>query len=300
MSYESIIIPSRDSYSLDVRIFEAKNPKAVIKIIHGMEEHQNRYVPFAEYLQNEGYTVVTADLRGHGRSAPLLSHIADKNGHKLLNEDEEVIKEYIQKRFPELPLYLFGHSMGSIIARTVIQNHAKDYKKCVLCGYPNANPISGVAIFLTVVLRLFKGPKGYSKLLTDAVLGPFSKAIPNAKTPIDWLSYNEENVNKYDADPLCGEEFTIGSYNALVHLTDLIGKAGKYKKDNLNLPILLISGEDDPCTGGEKGRLSTLNTLQKAGYKDIKVVTYEKMRHEILNEIDNQKVYEEIKNFFDK
>ena len=300
MSYEEIIIPGRDLYSLAVRVYDVPNPKAVVKCIHGMEEHQGRYQPFAEFLNKHGYAVVTADLRGHGKNAPKLSHIADKNGHKLLIEDEKVIKEYIQKRYPGVPLILFGHSMGTIISRALLQSDSKDFTKVVLSGYPNPMPVGAIGGFLSSTIGLFKGRKGYSKMLTNMVLGPFNKALENPKTPLDWLSYNEANVIAYDKDPLCGEEFTIGSYNALFHLVGAINSVGKYKNVNVDCPILLISGEDDPCTSGEKGRKASLDRLQKAGFKNIEVETIKGMRHEILNETGKEQVYEDILKFLEK
>ena len=300
MNREEIIIPARDLYSLAVTIYDVENPKAVIKMIHGMEEHQGRYQAFAEFLQKNGYAVVTADLRGHGKSAPKLSHIAKKNGHKLLIEDEKVIKDYIKNRYPEVPLFLFGHSMGTIIARKLLQTDSKDFAKVALSGYPNPQAIGGIGAALSSVIGAFKGKDGYSKMLTNMVLGPFSKAIENPSSPLDWLSYNEENVKNYDKDPLCGEEFTIGSYNALFHLVGDISKAGQYKNVNAKLPIYLIAGEDDPCTNGEKGRKASLDVLTKAGFKKIEVKTLPHMRHEILNENDKDKVYELILKFFNK
>lgn len=297
MSYEEIIIPSRDLYPLSVKIYEATNPKAIVKITHGMEEHQGRYEEFATKLVESGFTVVTADMRGHGKSAQILSHIADKNGHKLLIQDEQVLREYIENRYSGLPIYWFAHSMGTIIARNVLQKDSKKYAKVVLSGYPNYQPIAVVAIMLSAIARIFKGPKGYSSLLNNAALGPFVKAVPNAKTSLDWLSYNEKNVQNYIKDPLCGEEFTIGSFNALFHLTSSLGALGAYKNVNKELPFLLISGEDDPCTGGQKGRESSLKILLDAGFANIKVSVLEKNRHEILNEDSKDKTIKEIINF---
>lgn len=297
MGFEEIIIPARDGYSLAVRVYEAKKPKAVVKFIHGMEEHQGRYEEFATLLQSNGFTVVTADMRGHGKNAPKLSHIADKNGHKILIEDELVMKEYIKNRWPGVPLMLFAHSMGTIIARKLLQTESKEYVKVCLSGYPNPMPVGAIGGGLSAFIGLFKGRKGYSKLLTNMALGGFSKAIENAKTPLDWLSYNEDNVKRYIADPLCGEEFTIGSYNALFHLVGDINKSSLYKNVNEELPFLLISGKDDPCTAGEKGRQASLDRLTKAGFKNIKVSTIEGMRHEILNETEKEKVAKEILDF---
>ena len=300
MKIEEIIVPARDLYSLAVTVYDVENPKAVIKMIHGMEEHQGRYKAFATFLAENGYAVVTADLRGHGKSAPKLSHIADKNGHKLLIEDEKVIKEYIKQRYPEVPIILFGHSMGTIIARKLLQTDSKDFVKVALSGYPNPQAAGDIGAMLSATMRLFKRGSGYSKMLTNMVLGPFAKAIPNAESSLDWLSYDKENVANYDKDPLCGEEFTVGSYNALFHLVGDINKPGKYKNVNEKLPIYLISGEDDPCTSGEKGRRQSLEKLQKAGFKKIEVKTLPGMRHEILNEKDKLKVYDLLLKFFNK
>ena len=300
MSYEEVVVPSRDLYSLSVRVFDVAKPKAVIKFIHGMEEHQNRYVEFAELLQKNGYAVVTADMRGHGKSAPKLSHIADKNGHKLLIEDEQVLIEYIRNRYPNVPLMLFGHSMGTIIARKLLQTNSQDFVKVALSGYPNPQGIASVGAGLSSFIALFKGKQGYSKLVNNMVLGGFSKAVPNATSPLDWLSYNKENVQNYEKDPLCGEMFTIGSYNASFHLLNDMSKSAKYKNVKEHLPILLISGNDDPCTGGEKGRQASLKVLQKAGFKNIEVETIPMMRHEILLENDKEKTQNLILKFIEK
>ena len=300
MSHQDTTLTAKDGYQLALRIYEADHPKAVVKCIHGMEEYQDRYQPFAEFLQEAGYTVVTADLRGHGKNAPVLSHIADREGHLRLLEDEETIHEEIRKRWPGVPVILFAHSMGTIIARVVLQKWSRSYHKVVLSGYPNPNSAAGAGILLTGLLSSFKGAKGYSKLVDGMVLGPFAKAIPDAKTPSDWLSVNPENVERYREDPLCGARFTLGSYSALFNLIKLMGEAGKYEEVRKELPILLISGKDDPCTGGEKGRTDSETVLRKAGFRELETVTLDGMRHEILNETGREAVYSRIRDFMDK
>ena len=300
MSYkEDTLYDKKTNYHLAFREYEVDKPKAVVKCIHGMEEHQARYQGFAEFLQANGYAVITADLRGHGKNAPKLSHIADKRGDKLLIADEELFLNYIKEKYKDVPIVLFGHSMGTIIARRVLANHSQEIYKVLLSGYPDPKAIGGIGAALSAIIGLFKKRTGYSKMLTNMVLGPFSKAIPDASSPLDWLSYNKENVENYEKDPLCGEEFTIGSYNALFHMVGDINKAKLYKNVNVNLPIYLISGEDDPCTSGEKGRAASLNVLTKAGFKDIKVTTLEHMRHEILNETEKEKVQQLILDFLE-
>lgn len=300
MSKVELTLKSVDGYELSLAVFEAKNPKAVIQFIHGMEEYKERYDAFAEYLCSKGYTCVTSDLRGHGKSAPLLSHISNKKGDKLIIADQKEIRKYIKKTYKDLPLYLFGHSMGTIISRVLMQTDGTKYAKVALSGYVNPNPIAGVGKALTKCVKLFKGSKGHSKLINGLAVGAFNKTIENPRTPLDWLSYNEENVDKYIADPLCGVEFTLGSFDALMCLLSKMGKARKYKSIKEDTPILLIAGKDDPCTGFDKGRASSKALLEKVGYKNVEAVTLDNMRHEILNEKENQKVYEELLKFFEK
>ena len=300
MSFEEMTLPSKDGYELSLKIYEAADPKAVVKCIHGMEEYQDRYRPFAEFLQSAGYTVVTADLRGHGKNAPFLSHIADQDGHLRLLEDEEVILDMIHERWAGVPVILFAHSMGTIIARVFLQKWSREFRKVVLSGYPNPNGAAAAGIVLTDVLSSIKGGKGYSKLVDDMVLGPFSKAVPDAKTPQDWLSVNPDNVERYREDPLCGARFTLGSYSALFHLISLMDKPEKYEEVWKELPILLISGADDPCTGGEKGRNDAADRLKKAGFRELETVTLDGMRHEILNEMKKDEVYQRILDFLNK
>lgn len=300
MAKQELTLKGVDGYELALALFEAKDPKAVVQVIHGMEEHKDRYDAFAEYLASNGYTVVTCDLRGHGKNAPLLSHISNKKGEKLLIEDQKAITKFIKEKYPELPVYIFAHSMGTIITRVLMQEEGDQYKKVAMSGYVNPNPVAGIGGALVSIITVFKGPKGHSKLINGMAMGPFTKAVEDRKTDLDWLSYNEENVQKYIADPLCGVEFTLGSFHTLMKLLSQMAKPKAFKKVDKELPILLISGDADPCTGGEKGRANSLSVLNKAGYEKIDVITLEHMRHEILNETEKEKVYKDILDFLEK
>lgn len=296
---EKLFLDSAQGYKLSLAVFATPNPKAVIQVVHGMQEHKERYYKFAEYLVGNGYAVVVSDMRGHGEDAPILGHIADKKGEQLLIEDQNRIYEYIAEHFKGLPVYLLGHSMGSIISRVLLQTNSKNYSKVILSGYVNPNPASPVAVMLGNIARSF-GKQKSSKMLASLALGPYTKAVKDRKTDLDWLSVNEENVKNYYADPLCGIPFTNGSFSSLFHLLNFMGKAKRYKDVNADLPILLAGGEGDPCTGGEKGRANSKKVLEKAGFKNISVITYEGMRHEILNEVEHMKVYKDMLEFFNK
>ncbi len=297
---ENIFLDSVENYKLSLAVFTCKNAKAVIQIVHGMQEHKERYYAFAEYLVENGYSVVVSDLRGHGENAPILGHIADDKGEELIIEDQKRIYAYIKEQFKDLPVVLFGHSMGSIISRVLLQTNSNDYKKVILSGYVSPNPASPVAVFLGNVVKGLSGKQKSSKMLASLALGPYTKAVKDRKTDLDWLSTNEENVKKYIEDPLSGIPFSNGSFSALFHLLNQMGKANKYVNVNKELPILLAGGEDDPCTGGEKGRADSKALLEKAGFKDISVITYKGLRHEILNEKEYMQVYKDMLDFLNK
>lgn len=297
MDYRQQIISARDGYPLAAHVFDIPRPGAVVLCIHGMEEHQGRYVPFASFLRDQGFAVVTSDLRGHGESAPVLSHIADHDGDRLLLGDEESILSWIKSQYPGAPTVLFGHSMGTIIARAFLKTHSGDFSRVILSGYPNPQSAAKSGASLVRVLAAVKGVKGHSKLIDKMVLGGFSKAVPNAETPLDWLSFDRENVRRYAADPLCGVPFTLGSYDALFRLIMAIDSSAGVQQVNPDLPILLISGREDPCTGGEKGRADSIDRLNRAGFRNLRVETIDGMRHEILNEKDHAMVFRLIADF---
>ena len=296
---EKLFLDAAEGYKLSLAVFPVEKPKAVLQMVHGMQEHKERYYSFIEYLNKNGYAVVISDMRGHGEDAPNLGHIADKKGEKILIEDQNRIYNYIKENFKDVPVYLFGHSMGSIISRVLLQESSANYKKVILSGYVAPNPASPVAVLLGNIVKCF-GAKKYSKLLANLALGPYSKAVKDRKTELDWLSANEENVQNYINDPLCGFPFTNGSFSALFHLLNAMGKAKKYVNVNKELPFLLAGGEDDPCTAGEKGRVNSKKVLEKAGFVNFEVATFKGMRHEILNELDKEQVYKTMLDFLNK
>ena len=297
---KEITLKALDNKNLSIALFEpAGEIKAVIQVIHGMQEHKERYFEFAKYLADNGYVVITKDMRGHGKNENELGFFALKNGYKTLINDETIVYNHFKEIYKDKPFILLGHSMGSIIARNVLISSSNRYSKVVLSGYPNYQGAVKIALLLSNCMKAF-GKKKQSKLLQNLTVGPFNKAVQNPKTPVDWLSYNEENVLKYIDDPLCGFNFTTSAYNDLYHLIINMHKAKKYTNVNKNLKFLLLSGADDPCVGKDKGRLDSKNVLDKAGFNHIEVITYEKMRHEILNETNKQQVYDDILNFLDK
>lgn len=297
---EKFIIKALDNYELNVHIFKTEKPKAVIQIIHGMEEHQERYERFANFLVNNGFCVVSSDMRGHGSNAKDLGFFKDKEGYKYLISDQVAITKFIKEKFEGLPIYIFAHSMGTIITRVLLQEHSKDYAKVVLSGYPNYQSGAKIGITLTNIIKRFKGAKYKSIFVQNMSIGVFNKQIKNPRTALDWVTANEKNVDEYIKDPLCGIGFTVSAFNDLFQLVVKMHKPKNYNNVNSDMPLLLLRGINDPCTGGEKGASNSRKILELAGFKNLQHIDYEGMRHEILNEVDYQKVENDILEFYKK
>lgn len=293
---KTINIKSIDNYMLTLDIYEIENPIAYVQIIHGMQEYKDRYTYFANKLNEAGYSVVVSDIRGHGKSAPTLGYFAENNGYQLVLEDQKLITKYIKETYNTENIIIFGHSMGSIITRNLLQTESNNYSKIVLSGYPNYQPASKLGIILAKIIKKFKGGKYNSKLLSDISVGSFNKKIKNPRTNLDWLSYNTENVDNYIENPYCGHQFLTSAFQDLF---TLLGNMSKVKKfiNVKSIPLLLLYGDSDPCVGGEKGSNHSINTLNKAGFTNIIKIKYEHMRHEILNEDNKDAVISDIINF---
>jgi alpha-beta hydrolase superfamily lysophospholipase len=297
---EAVKLDAKDGYELSLSVFKNASARGYIQVIHGMEEHKERYFPFAEKLQQMGYTVVVSDLRGHGMETACPGFFKEQDGYQYLLSDQMQITKYIRERFGVERVNIFAHSMGSIIARNLLQTQSQDYEKVALSGYPNC-PNNGsieLGLFLTKLLTRIFGPKHYSNFMERASIGMFNRAIDNPNTPSDWICTDEEVVRKYIEDPYCGHAFTVSGVHDLFVLTRQMTQVEGFQNVNAALPILLLRGEEDPCTGYDKGAAESLETLRSAGFSDIRTITYEHMRHEILNERGKERVYADVIDFY--
>lgn len=297
---KSVTLTAKDGYKLSLGIYEADNMKGCIQLIHGMEEHKERYGDFAERLCQAGYTVVTSDMRGHGEDAPLLGFFREEKGAKYLLTDQMLITRYIKKRFGVDQVSLFAHSMGTIIARNLLQTRSMDYDRVVFSGcpcYPGKLQIC-MGRFLAGVISMIKGPDYFSKLLQNISTGSFNRHIKNPQTEVDWLSFNRDNISSYKEDPYCGHGFRASAFYDLFTLVERMNHPENYRNVNAYLPILIACGREDPCTGFSKGVLHSASVLQKAGFEKVSIHFYAGMRHEILNEKDHEKVYADVISFY--
>ena len=279
-----------------IKYVPTNNIKACIIFVHGMCEHQLRYQRFANYLKDHGFLVLTYDQKGHGQSVNDicdLGFISSNNGFKCLVNDLDYFVDELKLEYPSLPIYIFSHSMGTIVTRNYMMQNDHKISKVVLSGAPNYVKIASLGKLLAKIIILLKGSKGHSKLLDMMVIGSFNKSVKNPVTSSDWLSYNKENVKNYLNDPLCGYSFTNSAYYDLFEGINNLGTK-KYEHNNPNLEVLFIYGEQDPCVTNINDSIKLIN------YKKTNKIMYENCRHEILNEDNYQTVYNDILNFFNK
>ena len=280
-------------------------PRAIIQLVHGMAEHIERYIPFAEYLVAKGFVVCAADHVGHGKSLvsdEFLGHIPLKGGKDILVEDIHSLRQVVAPRFSStVPYVIFGHSMGSFIVRAYITRHGEGLAGAVICGTGQQPRVVSVAgNVLCHILAAIKGETYRSPFVDGLGAGGFGKQIDGARTDLDWLSTDPAVVDAYIADPACGQMFTVGGYAALTDLAREVVSPSNARKVAKDLPLLFVSGSADPVGGNGKGVDAAVREYRKAGVTDVSCILYDGMRHEILNEPDHQRVFDDVAAWIDE
>lgn len=275
-------------------------PKAVVQLHHGMAEHSERYIDFANYLCARGYAVFIHDMANHGKSnqnAAETGFFGEKDGWKNLVEDTKQVMTLAKKEYPDLPYFVFGHSMGAFIIRCFLVKYGAELAGAVICGTSGANPLAGVSVVLSNLIGRIKGRTHKSKLLDQAAFGTFNKGLPG-RTEKDWLTRDDEVVDQYVKDPMCGFLFSVQGFHDLSILILNSNAAVWYETVAKELPLCLISGEKDPVGNYGKGIEQIYHKLKDSGH-NVSMKLYAGARHEILNETNKQVVYEDVANFFD-
>lgn len=280
-------IPERDS-----------EVKGVIQITHGMAEAAHRYKRFAERLTDNGYIVYAHDQRGHGETAKKLGEFGyiGKDGYNRMVEDmREVTKEIRRREEENLPIILFGHSMGSFLTQRYISLYGDNIDGVILSGTSNSpGPILNIGIRMAKREMDKSGPKAKSNRLNDMSFGSYNKKFRPNRTDFDWLSRDEEEVDKYIADPYCGGVFTTNFY---YHFFE--GLQETFKRENLqgipkDLPIYIFAGDKDPVGKMGRGVPRLVRTYKSLGIKDVTYKLYKDGRHEMLNETNRDEVMEDV------
>jgi alpha-beta hydrolase superfamily lysophospholipase len=278
---------------------EGGKPKAAIQVVHGAAEHALRYERFALYLNQAGYVVYGDDHRGHGKTAGDLSRagIAGQDGWDGMVNGEKQLSEIIRKENPGLPLFLFGHSMGSFMAQSYIESWGEGLQGVILSGSTGLTIIPAEALPLLEQAAAGEMRDKVSEAaggLFAALNAPFEPA----KTPFDWLSRDPAEVQKYVDDPWCGFPFTNGLTLDMGRGTVAMLDPQNQARIPENLPVLLLSGELDPV-GANNGVRALEKSYRELGIKDVQVILYPQGRHEMLNEINRLEVQQDIAGWLD-
>lgn len=274
-----------------------ESPKAVVQIVHGIAEFIERYDEFAAYLNGLGFLVVAEDHMGHGQSV-------GENGIQgyfhggwfTAVEDTMTLLRETQAAYPDIPYVLFGHSMGSFMARTILCKYPDSgITAAVICGtgWQPAALLPPVTRFIEVVCRK-DGEDKPSAFLENLVFGSYNKRVEHPRTAYDWLSRDAKIVDAYIAHPMCGFTPTAGLLREMMKGLTYIEKPAHLEAMKKDLPVFFVAGGDDPVGGYGKGVKRTVSEFKKAGMTDVSCRIYPLCRHEILNEINRQEIFEDI------
>lgn len=304
---DEFYFPSKDG-NTEIHTIEWKpegEVRAVLQICHGMVEYIRRYDEFAQFLCGEGYYVVGNDHLGHGKSIQAKSEYGffnEKYGNACVLGDMHTLRQRTEKKYPGVPYFMLGHSMGSSLLRQYIQMYGNGLNGAVLMGTV-ADHKKAALLFgkrLCRVMAAFRGWHYRSKMVDNLVLGAYNKKFKPARTRADWITSDNENLDMYVADPLCSFMFTVNAYYNVFS-----GMIGIQRKESVymipkGLPVLFVSGADDPVGEFGKGVRKIYEKYRAAGIRDVTLRLYTGDRHEILNETDRDQVYKDLLGWFEK
>ena len=278
---------------------EGGSVRALLQICHGVAEHIARYDAFARYLNGLGIAVVGHDHLGHGLSLPeggTPVYFGESNTWNTVVDDIYVLHQRIRLWYPDVPLCIMGHSMGSFLTRTYLIRYPGTVKAAVIMGtgwQPKAVIAGGMAVAKAVGAVV--GENGTSDLVTNLAFGAYNKLFAPNRTSCDWLSADEGNVDAYMADPLCGADATVGLFRQMLSGIRFNQKLSNLRQMDPRIPVLFVAGEKDPVGDCGNGVRRTYQEFRRAGVQDCTLKLYPGLRHEILNEkAQQQQIFEDI------
>lgn len=276
--------------------------RAVLQIVHGIAEYVERYDGFANFLNRQGILVVAEDHMGHGKS---ISQECPQGyfagGWQTAVDDTYRLTRDTMAEFRDVPFILFGHSMGSFMARTILAKYPDSgITAAVICGtgWQPAPVLAAGKAACALVCRA-KGERAPSPLLQAMAFGTYNRKVEHPRTPYDWLSRDNSVVNAYKADPLCGFTPTAGLMRDMMEGIAYIQREENLAKMGKALPVLFIAGGDDPVGSYGAGVRTAAEAFRKAGMERVDVRIYPLCRHELLNEINREEIMDDVSRWID-
>lgn len=274
--------------------------KGIVLIVHGMQEHKERYLKFMDFLARRGYACIAHDHRGHGKSVrdpDDLGYFYDDSARAIV-EDLQIVLDTLRLQYPHVPVFMIAHSMGTLIARCFLRQHDDEFSGVILSGPVYENPKAKAGQKLIDLLTRFSGGRHISTRVAKMVEGSFDRSIPGTQTN-RWLNSNADAVEEFNRDPLCGKPFTLNGYRNLMKLVQKAYNPDGWKVSRPQLPILFAAGQEDPVIGSPQEFEMMQEFLRRLGYQRVRGKLYPGMRHELLNETDRRHVYEDFYNFLE-
>jgi len=287
----------------NVSVFKPEgNIKGVIQVLHGMCEHKQRYNQLAGFLAKNGFVVITSDLRGHGKNVSCPEDLGYFGEEMVsgLHSDIDDINTYVKKNYENKPYVLLGHSMGTLVATSYFKSHDNLFNGLILSGMPGDNSAKGIAQIMISIIAACKGWKYRSNFINNLCNGPFSKAFESEGSDFAWLSVDKDNVAKYENDPECGYVFTLNGFYTLMKLMEETYNNKNWSKENLSVPVRLISGSDDPCMGTKENFMKSVQLFKNNGYSNVTYELIEGQRHEIFNDTQREKTINKLLDYLNK
>lgn len=284
------------------RLYEPETaPVAVLQIAHGMAEHSALYIPFCEYMAQQGFVVAINDHLGHGRSVSsgaLYGHFGDKGGLYNVVEDMRNLQSILREKYPDLPYCLMGHSMGSFVAREFAAAYGTSLTAAVFMGTSAGLPpaLWRAEHAYLEMLKKSKGPRAKLPHLARLATGPYNRHFKPNRTEFDWVTSKTEEVDRFVNDPLCGFPLTVQGYIDLGTMLQTINTDQWYRCVPKKLPIYLISGADDPVGGMGRDVRKIEKKLRETGH-DVTVTLYPGIRHALVTEVNAETVFADIHAF---
>lgn len=285
-----------DHLELGVTIVEPDGkPLGLLHIAHGMCEYKERYDEFMKYMCEHGFICVIHDHRGHGESVTQkddLGYFYDDSGSFIMEDLHQIIA-VMKEKYPNIPCYLLGHSMGSLVVRSYIKKYDYEIDGLIVCGSPSKNPMAKLGRFLVKMMIRLKGDRYRSKFIHNMAFSAYGKKF-NEDSEHAWICSDSKVVDTYDQDDYCNFTFTLNGFlnlfTLMIHTYDEEGWITRHK----DLPIFFIAGSEDPCIVNERKFYQAVDFMKRLGYKLTDSKLYPGKRHEILNEDIKFEVYEDI------
>ena len=299
-NFSETTFPSKDGVNTvyaEIYTPRFKEPKGIIQLAHGMIDYVARYRELADFLCENGYIFAGNHHLGHGKTAARredFGYFADKNGIEIVLRDMHAMNKYLRVSYPDLPVYVMGHSMGSFLARLYAEKYPHSLRGLIIHGTGGPNRLAGVGCALTSLIAFFKGWRHRSKFISNMAFGVYNKKFPKSEGNNAWLTRDLSRVESRDSDEYTSFSFTLSGYRDLFNMVRASNSREWFREYSKELPTLIMSGSMDPVGAYGKGPSYVYKQLLICGCKDVEFKLYEGARHELFNEVCRREVYSDI------